>query len=173
MSPRFKECLKFVLKWEGGYSNHPADPGGATNMGITQSVYNAWRKSKNLPPQNVKLITKSEIEQIYWEKYWQPLRCDELPKPLDLVVFDSGVNCGIGRAAKWLNQSLNLPAATKISNNTITTAKKLNPIAIARKVLELREKHYKTIVGANPKLKVFLKGWMNRLNDLRKVTMQT
>ncbi len=167
-TPRFRESLRFVLKWEGGYTNHPADPGGATNMGIIQKVYDAWRTKKGLPRRPVKEITRDEVEQIYWENYWTPLKCSELPKPLDLAVFDSGVNCGVGRAALWLNTALNLPAAMKVSAKTVEEARKLNPLAIARKVLDQREKHYRTIVEKNPKLKVFLKGWLNRLNDLRK-----
>lgn len=168
MSERFKACLRFVLKWEGGYTNHPNDPGGATNKGITQSVYNSWRKSKGLPPRDVRHITDAEVEQIYYERYWKPLRADELPAPLDLVVFDSGVNCGIGRAARWLNLSLGLAPNTTVTNETIRALRKANIVDIARKVAKHRETHYITISERNPKLKVFLRGWMNRLNDLRR-----
>lgn len=169
MTERFKECMKFVLKWEGGYSEHPNDPGGATMKGITQSVYNAWRAKKGLPRQHVKYITDNEVFAIYWEQYWQLLRCDDLPQPLDLVVFDSGVNCGVGRAARWLNQALKLASETKVTDKTLEALKKANPKQIAQVVCDLREQHYNSIATKNPKLKVFLKGWMNRLNDLRKV----
>lgn len=166
---RFKECLKFVLKWEGGYSEHPNDPGGATMKGITQSVYDSWRKSKGLPTRHVRNITDDEVEAIYWEKYWQPLRCSELPAPLDLVCFDSGVNCGIGRAARWLRAALGMPAATTVTPEVIAKVKQhKNIAALAKAVCDLREQHYINISNANPKLKVFLKGWLNRLNDLRK-----
>lgn len=137
-------------------------------MGITQSVYDSWRKSKGLPAQDVRNITIQEVQTIYKEKYWTPLRCDELPKPLDLVVFDSGVNCGIGRAAKWLNTALNLSPSSKVTDRTVTMTKKTNPLSIAGKVISLREAHYRNIARRNPKLKVFLKGWLNRLNDLRR-----
>lgn len=169
MTKRFKECLQFVLKWEGGYSNHPNDPGGATNMGITQSVYNAWRGSKGLPPQDVRKITKEEVERIYWERYWTALRCDEIPRPLDIAVFDTGVNCGVGRAARWLNSILGIsPPTTKITNTTIEKLKKVDIIAVTHRFLQQRELHYHSIAQRNKKLQVFLKGWLNRLNDLRK-----
>ena len=166
---RFKECLGFVLKWEGGFTNHPNDPGGPTNMGITQGVYDAWRRKKGLPPKSVRDITREEVEQIYWERYWQPLQADKIPMPLDLVVFDSGVNCGIGRAALWLNLSLGLPKRTAVTNETLSALSKVKDVkAIARKVCNLREAHYRTIAEKNPKLKVFLRGWLNRLTDLKK-----
>jgi len=166
---KFLSALKFVLKWEGGKSDHPNDPGGRTNKGITQSVYNSWRKSKGLPPKDVFEITDDEVYQIYYERYWTPLKGDEIPSPLDLVVFDSGVNCGIGRAALWLNTALSLPPKYTVTKETIEKVKSLKDLKpVMKKVCDLRENHYRTISEKNPKLKVFLKGWLNRLNDLRK-----
>ncbi|MEM2265224.1 MAG: glycosyl hydrolase 108 family protein [Candidatus Hadarchaeales archaeon] len=173
MTEKFKKCLQFTLKWEGGKVDHPADPGGRTAYGITQSVYNTWRKSKKLPPRDVWNITMDEVHQIYFEKYWTPIKCELLPPPLDLVVFDTGVNCGIGRAARWLNTALGLQPLMSVTNQTIKKVKELKGdevMKVARKVWELRKQHYETIVQRNPKLKVFLRGWMNRINDLRKVT---
>lgn len=104
----FEAAQARVLREEGGYSNHPADPGGATMRGVTHRVYTAWRRAHGLPPQNVSMIKKSEIDAIYRENYWQPLRCDALPSGVDYCVFDYGVNSGVGRAGKVLRRVLAL-----------------------------------------------------------------
>ncbi len=102
MSPRFEECLRFTLHWEGGFVHHPQDPGGATNMGITQGTYNAWRSSQGLPHQSVREITRDEVRTIYHDRYWLTIGGPSLPPGLDLAAFDAGVNSGVGRARRWL-----------------------------------------------------------------------
>jgi len=178
MDEKFKKALKFVLKWEGGYSNHPYDPGGATNKGITQRVYDAWRESKKLPKQDVRKITDAEVEQIYWERYWTPLRASELPEPLDLVAFDSGVNCGVERAAKWLQSALkklvdsNITIDGKVGKQTVAAAQRAaregKALQVAATIIDTRENYYRQLAERHPTLAVFLKGWLNRINDLRK-----
>jgi lysozyme family protein len=96
----FGRALQFVLKWEGGFVNNPADPGGATNKGITQGVYDAWRRSKGLKPRSVEQIEQPEVEQIYRERYWNPINGDSLPAPVALAAFDLAVNSGVGVASK-------------------------------------------------------------------------
>jgi lysozyme family protein len=98
----FDLCLVKVLAYEGGYVNHPKDPGGATNKGVTQAVYNEWRKSKRLLQRSVKLITWEEIREIYRKLYWDKVRGDELPSGVDLAVFDFAVNSGVSRAIRYL-----------------------------------------------------------------------
>ncbi len=103
---RFFKCLQFILKWEGGYSNHPNDPGGKTNKGITQRVYDLYRTSKKLPRRDVRFISDDEVREIYFHKYWVRAHAGDLPAPLDLVVFDTAVNCGVGTAIRFLQQAL-------------------------------------------------------------------
>lgn len=99
----FAQAIKFVLKWEGGYVNHPADPGGATNIGITQATYDKYRRSKGLPLQSVRKIGQSEVEEIYHERYWKPINGDNLPNSLALAAFDLAVNSGLDTAKRALN----------------------------------------------------------------------
>ena len=75
------DALIFTLAWEGGYTNHPLDPGGATNFGIIQVEYDKYRKSKNLSTQSVKFITKNEYTEIYDKQYWEPVRSQYLLGP--------------------------------------------------------------------------------------------
>src|SRR5947207_5429615 len=107
---RFEECLKFILKWEGGFTNDPDDPGGATNLGIIQTEYDKYRASKSLPHQSVKNISHAEASEIYVNNYWAPLKCDAMPRPLDLVMFDTGANMSNGVAIRPLQQSIGFTA---------------------------------------------------------------
>lgn len=142
----FEIALGYTLKFEGGYVNNPVDPGGATNKGITQSVYDAYRVQKNLPKQTVKLISDNEVKEIYLSQYWNVAECDKLEDKLSIVVFDAAVNHGPGRAKKWL---------------MITT----DP----QKYLDIRQEFFKKIVANKPSQSIFLKGWLNRVEGLRKI----
>src|SRR6516165_6284529 len=95
MDDNFDTCLAFTLKEEGGYSDNPADPGGATNMGITLATYRQWSDNPNLGPVQVQDMTERTARAIYRSLYWNPLRADALPVGVDLSVFDMGVNAGI------------------------------------------------------------------------------
>lgn len=94
---------KFVLASEGGYVDHPKDPGGATNMGITFAVLQAWRKRK-ITKADVKALTKAEALEIYKANYWDVMQCSRLPLGLDYMVMDYGVNSGPGRSIKDLQR---------------------------------------------------------------------
>ncbi|RTH00928.1 hypothetical protein CSW50_10075 [Thermus scotoductus] len=100
----FERALAFVLRWEGGYSDHPDDPGGATNYGITQATYDAWRKRQGLPTRPVREISMDEVRAIYRTRYWDPLpaRYAEKDPPLALALFDYAVNSGLGAARRAL-----------------------------------------------------------------------
>src|SRR5215475_12529181 len=95
MADDFDTCLAFTLKEEGGYSDDPADPGGATNMGITLATYRQWSDNPNLGPLQVQDMSERTARAIYRSLYWNPLRADALPAGVDLSVFDMGVNAGI------------------------------------------------------------------------------
>lgn len=101
----FGQALQHVLAFEGGFSDHPDDPGGATNQGITQKAYDAWRRSKVLDVRSVKRIEPLEVEQIYFDLYWLKVGAHQLPAPLAFVMFDAAVNHGVGRALAWLAET--------------------------------------------------------------------
>src|SRR6476659_2950754 len=100
MPDNFGTCLAFTLKDEGGYSDDPADPGGATNMGITLATYRQWADNPNLAPLQVRDLSERTARAIYRSLYWNPLRADALPAGVDLSVFDMGVNAGIWGSAR-------------------------------------------------------------------------
>src|ERR1700757_567135 len=106
MADAFADCLAFTLREEGGYVDDPADPGGATNMGITLATYREWSDDPAFGPTQVEDMTERTARAIYQSLYWNPLRADALPIGVNLSVFDMGVNAGIWSSARLLQQAL-------------------------------------------------------------------
>lgn len=105
MNGLFGRLLVWLLLHEGGYVNHPRDPGGATNRGVTQRVYNAWRRLQGLPSRSVRYITQAEVEQIYREQYWAKIWGDRIADPgVAYAMLDFGVNSGVARSVKFVQR---------------------------------------------------------------------
>lgn len=107
MSEDFERALVFVLRWEGGWADNPADPGGATMKGITLGTFTRWREAKGRPtPTKADLaaISDDEVRQIYFEWYWLASAANELPWPDCLAMFDVAVNGGPGRAQQFVGE---------------------------------------------------------------------
>lgn len=100
----FDQAYDLLVVLEGGVVDHPQDPGGLTNGGVTQATYDAWRRRRGLSPQSVRLLTREDKRAIYRQQFWDGPRCDDLPDGLDLAVFDYGVNSGPGRAIMALQR---------------------------------------------------------------------
>jgi lysozyme family protein len=167
-SAAFQSALPFILRWEGGYVNHPADPGGATNKGVTQRVYDDWRVRQGEAARDVREITDEEVHAIYEAGYWVPPRCDLLAGPLDLVQFDTAVNMGVGRAVRMLQASLGCGVDGDFGPATQRAAEACDAGTAVAEYCDRREQYYRGLARKNPKFNVFLKGWLNRLNALRK-----
>jgi len=142
----FDIALKYTLQFEGGYVNDPDDRGSETNKGITKAVYDEYRTKNSLPIQSVKNISDKEVQDIYYKQYWLAAGCDKLSDKLAIVVFDFSVNSGVSRAKRYL---------------TLTQ----DP----NKYLDLRADFFKKIVQNDPSQQKFLKGWLNRAENLRKI----
>jgi lysozyme family protein len=142
----FHRAMKFVARWEGGFVDDPADPGGRTNLGITQRTLDAYREGKDLPKYDVKDLDKAEANDIYEDRYWNAAGCPALRWPLCLVHFDTAVNLGVSRANKMLVASGKDPHA----------------------YLHNRRNYYTSLANQKPALAKFLKGWLNRLAALGK-----
>jgi lysozyme family protein len=121
--------------------NHPADPGGATNKGVTQRVYDDWRERQGLPARDV--------------------------RQLDLVQFDTAVNMGVGRAVRMLQGALGCGVDGDFGPATRQAAEACSLGATVKAYCDAREGYYRRLAEQKPKLAVFLKGWLNRLNALR------
>lgn len=142
----FEKALEFLFPSEGGYVNNKHDRGGPTNMGITQSTFNSYRKRKDLPYKDVKNITREEAKAIYYDDYWKVSGADKISDPnMAVAMFDTAVLHGPGTAKIFYNQS----------NGDLN------------KFLEIRQKSYDKIVANDPEQKIFYNGWNNRVNNLR------
>lgn len=144
----FQKALNFLYPSEGGFSNNKHDKGGPTNMGVTQTTYNAYCRKYNLPPKNVKYITKNEATTVYYKEYWQASGADKIanndPK-MAIAVFDTAVLHGPATAQNYY----------KKSNGDLN------------KFLEIRKQSYDKIVAKDPNQKEFYNGWNNRVNNLK------
>ncbi len=109
MDANFSACFNATLTYEGGYSDNPHDPGGATYRGVTQRVYDGYRLTHHLGTQWVRRMTDAECEDIYRTQYWIAARCPDLPPGLDLCQYDEAVNTGPVEAARLLQQALGVP----------------------------------------------------------------
>jgi len=168
----FNKALEFTLKWEGGYVNHPNDPGGETNKGIIKTVYDLYRKEKGLSIQSVKVITDKEVKDIYYNKYWLIGKCEDIARTslkLALVHFDTCVNTGTKQAAKFLQRSLKVKDDGIIGKGTIKSLEENYNTTIIDSYIQQREEFYVKISDKNTNLRVFLNGWTKRVGDLKKI----
>ncbi len=167
-STAFQSALPFILSWEGGYVNNPADRGGATNKGVTQKVYDDWRKGQGKAARDVRQLEDSEVQAIYESGYWLPPRCNLLGTPLDLAQFDTAVNMGVGRAVQFLQRAVGAGVDGNFGPGTQKCVADCDPGTALVNYCNAREAFYRSIVQRNPSQQIFLKGWLNRLNALRK-----
>lgn len=163
MKENFVTSLLLVLKHEGGFVNHPKDPGGATNKGVTQKVYDIWRINEGLKTQSVKLIRQDEIGSIYRQDYWNACKCDTLPVGVDYCVFDFAVNSGVSRAKKFLQRALNVQADGLIGPMTLNAAKAFPAKDLIDKICNSRLEFLR---GLNT-FPTFGKGWTRRVEEVR------
>lgn len=169
MTDEFKKALVFVLAREGGYVNHPNDKGGPTNKGITQGTYDTYSKLQGLACSDVRDIEDEVVAAIYYHSYWLSAHCDKLPYPLNVVVFDMAVNSGPSRAIKMLQRILALGQDGVVGPKTLAAIAAIkDPKGACEDYIEEREAFFRAIVVNNPSQGVFLKGWLSRLDHLRK-----
>ena len=160
MKENYPQALKQVLKYEGGYVDHPKDPGGPTNKGVTQAVYDNWRKSQNLSIQSVRAIADSEVAAIYKNLYWDRVSGDLLPSGVDFAVFDFAVNSGVSRAAKMLQSVVGVTQDGQIGPATILATKTYVAMSITNRRLAFMQ--------SLSIWSTFGKGWSARIGDVKK-----
>ena len=167
--PAFKVALRFVLRQEGGYSDHPNDTGGATNHGVTQERYDQWRTKRGERSRSVKQITEHEVRAVY-RAIWRNASCPEIVRVagrgLALAHFDWAVNAGERRALKTLQSCVGTKIDGLWGPKTRAALERCDPVLALRAYLNRREALYKTW-SAGGEERVFRKGWLSRLADLR------
>ena len=157
MKDNFSECLKMLLKHEGGFINHPKDPGGMTNLGVTKAVYDKWT-GKESSEDDMRAITPDDVAPIYKKNYWDKVCGDDLPSGLDWAAFDWAVNSGSKRPAKAIQRVVGASQDGSIGPMTLQAVADLDPDRIIEAVYHTRQKFYENLSTFD----TFGKGWTRR-----------
>ena len=153
MKDNFDECLKMLLHHEGGYVNHPSDPGGETNLGVTKKVYQEWGGTKDM-----KDLTVEDVAPIYNKEYWDKCKCDDLESGVDWAVFDWAVNSGTGRSAKAIQKICGASQDGAIGPKTLALIGKQNTQYVIEEFGKIRQDFYESLKTFD----TFGKGWTRR-----------
>lgn len=160
----YDEALPALLKHEGGHVNHPSDPGGETNYGITIAVARA--SGYNGP---MRSIPMDVVKRIYRTKYWDALRCDDLPRGVDYAVFDYGVNSGIGRSGKVLRRVLGLSDSSyQVTKDVLSAIGKVDPEKLVDDICSERMRFLQSLKT----WPVFGKGWGRRVTEVKALALR-
>lgn len=168
MLSNFKDSLNYVLASEGGFVDNPNDHGGATMKGITLETYRIFKKNTHLTAKDLKKISDMDVSVIYLNNYWNACRCSDLPSGIDYCVFDFAVNAGYGRSIKTLQKSVGADVDGVLGSITLALIQKFDKISLINAFSDQKESFYRSIVDRKPSQIEFLKGWINRINEVKK-----
>ena len=160
MKDNFERCLKFVLHHEGGWSDHPRDPGGATMKGVTLAVYKEYL-GREVSKEELRLIPDAHLHDLYRTRYWNKVRCDELAPGVDLSVFDLAVNGGPGRAAKLLQRCVGAVEDGAIGPKTMSAINAVPAKELIIRFADTRREFYKGLKA----FETFGRGWLRRTDE--------
>lgn len=167
MKDNFDKCLKMLLAHEGGFVNHPKDPGGMTNLGVTKAVYDKWI-GRSATEQEMRDLTPEDVGPIYKANYWDKVRGDDLPSGVDWCAFDWGVNSGTGRPAKAIQRAVGATPDGAIGPRTLQSVAEADPEHIIRYVYEVRQKFYESLKT----FETFGRGWTRRNKETLKQALE-
>jgi len=163
MVDKFDACHAITAKWEGGWSDHPADPGGKTMYGITQATLSSWL-GRPASATEIRSLTKQQAQAIYRDRYWKRVSGDQLPPGVDLCVYDFGVNSGPDRAVRSLQTALGVKADGWVGELTLAALRLRDADKLINTLCDRRLAFLKAL----PTWSKFGKGWANRVADVRK-----
>lgn len=139
MRSNYPQMQRWIGLSEGGFIDHPDDPGGATDRGITQATFDAWRRRLGEPLEPVRGISKAEAERIIAFQYLDRVGADELPAGLDYAVADFAVNSGVSRAARELQRVLGVTVDGVVGVQTLAAANRLSAQGVEEVIIALCE----------------------------------
>lgn len=181
----FESAMKYVSAVEGGANftvvngkpvlkpSSRSDTGGPTKYGITWGTLGKAYSDGIVEHNDITRLTKEEATAIYRANYWIPCKADKMKWGLCLVHYDCAVNCGIVGAGRQLQKALNalgagLAVDGSVGPKTLAAIEQYDTNRLVKKYIEVREAYYRGIVSRNPRQKVFLNGWLRRLETIRK-----
>lgn len=154
----FERALPILLEQEGGYVNHPRDPGGRTNLGVTQRVWESWI-GRPATEMEMRRLTIDDVAPLYRKRYWDAISGDALPAGVALMVFDFGVNAGPARAARYLQIAVGAVPDGKIGPKTLAKVAAVPERELIAEYADDRRKYYRQL----PTFGTFGRGWMRRV----------
>lgn len=164
MKENFDAALAAILHHEGGFVNHPKDPGGMTNLGVTKRVWEEW-VGHEVDEKIMRALTPADVDTLYKRKYWDKVRGDELPTGVDYIVFDAAINSGPGRAAKWLQTAVGAVPDGAIGPGTLAKVQEMDAKDIVEKYQAIRLAFLQSL----PTWDIFGKGWGRRVAEVGEV----
>ncbi len=162
MNTNWDACFEKLIKHEGGYVNHPSDPGGRTNLGITQEVWEDW-VDRAVNEAEMRALTPEKVKPLYKDLYWNRIKGDKLPSGVDYCVFDAAVNSGCFKAAKWLQSTVGAKTDGAIGDLTLNLVRLTNPKMIIEKYSSTRLEFLKGLLT----WPTFGKGWERRVEEVK------
>ena len=162
MKQNFAEALQKLLEHEGGFVDHPADPGGMTNLGVTKKVWEEW-VGHPVDEKAMRALTPATVAPLYRAKYWDKIKGDDLPTGVDYTVFDAAVNSGPGRAAKWLQACVGVESDGGIGPKTLAAVAAMDPAEL----IEAYAKRRLSFLLDLPHWGTFGKGWTRRVAEVQ------
>ncbi len=166
MRGNFEACLKEILHHEGGFVNHPSDPGGMTNLGVTKATYEEW-VGYPVSESIMRKLTPALVTPLYRRRYWDVVRGDDLPIGLDLCVFDFAVNAGPARAVRYLQRMIGAEADGVAGPRTVSLALQMvgdrNYASAVVRYQDMRGDYYQQLRTFN----AFGRGWMRRVKSVQ------
>jgi lysozyme family protein len=167
----FEKCLLVVLKHEGGYVNHPRDPGGMTNLGVTKRTWERWKGYK-VTEADMRALKVPDVMPLYREEYWDALKCSSMAPAIALVLFDFGVNAGVNRAAKLLQGMIGATVDGHVGDKTLQALQQFatnSGVAnVVKQYSHVRRSYYRSL----PTFKTFGRGWLRRVDETEREALK-
>ena len=162
MISNWQKSFELMLKSEGGFVNHPSDPGGMTNLGVTKATWENW-VGRESDEAEMRGLTPEKVEPLYKKKYFDAVRGDELPMGLDYLMFDFAVNAGAGRAIKTLQTAVGVTPDGGFGPMTMAAVQAVDPNDLIERFSQAKEDFYRSLTTFT----TFGKGWLNRVADVK------
>jgi lysozyme family protein len=164
MQSNFETCLALMLAHEGGFVNHPQDPGGMTNLGVTKRVWEEW-VGHEVDEKQMRALTPEIVAPLYKRKYWDAVRADDLVDGVDYCVFDVAVNSGPGRAVKFLQSCVGVTADGGFGPRTLAAVKEAEKDPA--RLIEMYCARRLEFLQSLQTFETFGKGWSRRVQEVK------
>ena len=163
MISNWQKSFELMLKSEGGFVNHPSDPGGMTNLGVTKATWENW-VGRESDEAEMRGLTPEKVEPLYKKKYWDAVRGDEIENGgVAYLLFDFAVNAGVGRSIKTLQTAVGVTPDGGFGPMTMAAVQAVDPNELIERFSQAKEDFYRSLTT----FATFGKGWLNRVADVK------